>query len=301
MEKINWLVVSGNAELKANSIKYIPKIIKNKLEQDEIVPAFVASNIKFESGDITFKVILKEKIAICQVILGTDTGANLNVGINTNDSLFGIVKFNKRSNAWELLAGSGTADNIEINKEYDVKIAVSGSIITLYINGIQVATAIHEIRQAQLQIAFRSSDEIIVKDFKVEKRNPRAFVVMQFSEEYNELYNEVIKPVCEEFGLECERADDYYTTNMIIQDIISSITSASVVIAEITPDNPNVFYEVGYSHAINKPTILLCDKKRNKLPFDLSSFRTLFYDNSIAGKTKVENRLRKYLQNIFKS
>ncbi|KAA6328711.1 hypothetical protein EZS27_022415 [termite gut metagenome] len=111
--------------------------------------------------------------------------------------------------------------------------------------------------------------------------------------------NEVIKPVCEEFKLKCERADENYATSLILQDVINSIINASIIIAEITPDNPNVFYEVGYSHAINKPTILLCDKKRPKLPFDLSGFRTLFYDNSISGKTRVETHLRKYLQNIF--
>jgi len=301
MDKINWLIISGKAELKGNVIKYIPSIQKNKLGQDEFVATFVSSNIEFESGEISFKVTLKDKLAICQVILGTDTGSDLNIGTNTNDRLFGITKFDRLANNWELLAGNGSSDNLEVNKEYEVKITVSGSIIRLYINEIQVATCVHEIRQNQIQIAFSSSEEITVKDFKVTKIKPKAFVVMQFSEEYNELYNQVIKPVCEDFGLECERADDYYTTNMIIEDIVSSITSASVIIAEITPDNPNVFYEVGYSHAINKPTILLCDKKRNKLPFDLSSFRTLFYDNTIAGKTQVENKLRKYLQTLFRN
>lgn len=301
MQKVNWLVISGNADLKGNTIRYIPSVRKNKLGANENVPAFVASNIEFESGEITYKVQLKEKLGLCQVILGTPTGSDLNVGINTSDRLFGMVKLDRIANKWEVLAGNGSSENLEVNKDYEIKITVEGSIISLYVNEILVATAIHEIRQAQLQIVFSGENEIIVKDFKVEKRKPKAFVVMQFSDEYNELYNEVIKPVCKEFGLDCERADDYYTTNMIIQDIISSITSASVVVAEITPDNPNVFYEVGYSHAINKPTILLCDKKRNKLPFDVSGFRTLFYDNSIAGKTQVETRFRKYLQQIFRA
>ncbi len=301
MDKVNWLIISGKGELKGNTIKYIPTIQKNKLGEDEYVATFVSSNIEFESGEISFKVTLQDKFGICQVILGTDTGSDLNVGSNTNDRLFGIVKFDRQSNKWETLGGSGNAENLEIGKEYDIKISVDGSIIRLFVNEIQVAYCIHEIRRSELQIAFRSEKEILVKDFKVTKIKPKAFVVMQFTEEYNELFNEVIKPVCEDYGLECERADDYYTTNMIIEDIITSITSASVVIAEITPDNPNVFYEVGYSHAINKPTILLCDKKRAKLPFDLSSFRTLFYDNTIAGKTQVERKLRKYLQTIFKN
>ncbi len=60
----------------------------------------------------------------------------------------------------------------------------------------------------------------------------------------------------------------------------------------------NVFYEVGYSHGLNKPTILLSDRKREKLPFDISGFRALFYDNTIGGKTAVEERLRSHLKNI---
>jgi len=88
MEKTNWLIISGKAELKGNVIKYIPTVQKNKLGQDEFVPTFISSNIEFESGDISFKVTLKDQFAICQVILGTDTGADLNIGTNTNDRLF---------------------------------------------------------------------------------------------------------------------------------------------------------------------------------------------------------------------
>jgi hypothetical protein len=70
------------------------------------------------------------------------------------------------------------------------------------------------------------------------------------------------------------------------------------VIADITPDNPNVFYEVGYAHGIKKPTILLSDRRRDKLPFDVSGFRTLFYDNTIGGKKAVEENLTKHLENM---
>lgn len=72
----------------------------------------------------------------------------------------------------------------------------------------------------------------------------------------------------------------------------------SVVIADITPDNPTVFYEVGYAHGIKKPTILLSERRREALPFDVSGFRTLFYDNTIGGKGEVETRLTKHLQSM---
>ncbi len=55
----------------------------------------------------------------------------------------------------------------------------------------------------------------------------------------------------------------------------------------------------GYAHALKKPTILVADRdKLAKLPFDVSPFRTLFYQNSIGGKKKVEEGLRKYLEAI---
>jgi hypothetical protein len=73
------------------------------------------------------------------------------------------------------------------------------------------------------------------------------------------------------------------------------------VIAEITPNpvNPNVYYEVGFSHAMRKPTILVADKGSTaRLPFDLSPFRVLFYENSIGGKKRVEQELSRHLDAI---
>jgi len=121
---------------------------------------------------------------------------------------------------------------------------------------------------------------------------------MQFTEEFDELYDEVIKPVCTEFGFHAIRADDIFTQNPIMQDIEDSIQESAIVIADITPDNPNVYYEVGYSHGVKKPTILLCDTNRERLPFDLSGIRTIFYKNKIAGKSKIEDSLKKHLTSI---
>jgi hypothetical protein len=71
------------------------------------------------------------------------------------------------------------------------------------------------------------------------------------------------------------------------------------VIAEITPVNPNVYYELGFAHAINKPTILLADRAIDRLPFDVSPFRVLFYENTIGGKRLFEDGLRKHIAAIL--
>ena len=66
------------------------------------------------------------------------------------------------------------------------------------------------------------------------------------------------------------------------------------MIADISGVNANVYFEVGYALASKKPIILLA-KKDTELPFDVSGFRVLFYEDSIGGKAKVEEGLRKHL------
>ena len=71
-----------------------------------------------------------------------------------------------------------------------------------------------------------------------------------------------------------------------------------MIIADITTKNANVFFELGYAFARNKPVILLAKKTDVPLPFDVSSFRVLFYEDSIGGKPKVEEGLRNHLRAI---
>ena len=121
------------------------------------------------------------------------------------------------------------------------------------------------------------------------------FVVMQFTEEFNVLYQDVIRPICESYGYKVVRGDDFYTSGQILEDVTESIRSAGLIIADVTPRNENVFYELGFAHAIGKPTILLSDRKRDRLPFDIAGFRTIFYDNTIGGKAVVETCLKQHL------
>lgn len=292
-------MVFGLGEIEDHTIKYTSSIIKNQLGNEIISHSIVKSNVEFEEGQIDFIAKVKAIDGRCQLLLNFDASPWILVGINVLSGLYGIAKYNTLTSKYEALSITGEPSTLIINREYKVTVRVFGSIIDLLIDDILVASANEQVKRSQIALFFESSDEITVKDVVVQLRRPKAFVVIQFTDEYNVLYNEVIKPVVEEYGYDCERADETYTTNPILQDIIQSIQESSIVIADITPNNPNVFYEVGYSHAIGKPTILLCDKKREKLPFDVSSFRTLFYENSIGGKSAVEKNLKRYLDNVL--
>jgi hypothetical protein len=70
-------------------------------------------------------------------------------------------------------------------------------------------------------------------------------------------------------------------------------------VAEITTHNPNVFYELGYAHALRKPALLLVRRQEGEtMPFDIRGYRAIFYDDSIGGKKTVERNLKQHLRAI---
>lgn len=222
----------------------------------------------------------------------------IQVGINVvPGNLYGISVFN--GSQWETLAASGAGHELPLGVSLALEVRVTGSLIELLANGVLVCSTYAAVRRSPIRIRFVGSVPLTVSDLKIVTQKPKLFVVMQFTDEFNDLYREVIKPTCEKWGFDVIRADDMYTSGLIISDILTSIQEASVVVADVTPDNPNVYYEVGYAHGVRKPLILLSDKKREtKLPFDVAGVRTIFYDNTIGGKGQVESRLDKHLQSI---
>lgn len=294
---MNFIITTGLGEINENKLVSKPSYIKDFNNQDVIQYTIVNTDIEFEEGEIEFDLKMESTNGICQVILKSEKNEDLNIGINSMGYAFVIMNLNPQNNQFELRNAAGRSETIPIEKDIKVKIQSIGSTLTLYVNNVPVVSGIQSLRKSILRFVFGDNHPVEISNIKIQPRKPVAFVVMQFTEEFNNLYKEVIKPICEDFGYEVERADEFYTSTPILNDIIKSIKNSSIIIAEITPDNPNVFYEVGYAHAINKPTILLSEKKREKLPFDISGFRTLFYENSISGKSQVEKSLKKYLEN----
>ena len=89
------------------------------------------------------------------------------------------------------------------------------------------------------------TSEIEFRNFHVSTDKPSVFVVMQFGMPYDDLYREVIEPVSLNSGFQVLRGDDVFRPGVILQDIIRSIIESDVIIADITPTNANVFYELG--------------------------------------------------------
>ncbi|MGH1417642.1 MAG: nucleoside 2-deoxyribosyltransferase [Hyphomicrobiaceae bacterium] len=129
---------------------------------------------------------------------------------------------------------------------------------------------------------------------------PFAFVLMPFDKNFDDIYNLGIKAVALDLGIIAERVDEQNFSERILERIYRQIHAADIVIADMTGKNSNVFYEVGYAHALDKKCTLLT-QKTDDIPFDLKHHRHLIYDGSIQKlKEQLKPELSWLLQEIEK-
>jgi hypothetical protein len=262
------------------------------------------SDIRFLEGEARVTVRRKNGAGLIdgRIVFGyrTEKHDYFTVGLHSEGKAYQIVHYNPAI-GWYPLASAGLAENLAVGRPIALRVLVRGQRISLEVNGVRVLEYVLPAPLPYGQLGLYSwlsqGSGFEFTDFFANAVRGDAFVVMQFSG-FEELYSDVIEPLTKQFGLRPYRADQVYGPGSIMEDVIRGIETAQIVIAEITPINENVFYEVGYAHALKKPTILLAEKDK-KLPFDLSGFRCLFYENSIGGKRKVEEGLKKHLQAIL--
>jgi len=123
-----------------------------------------------------------------------------------------------------------------------------------------------------------------------QNKKPIAFVIMPFAAEFEEIYNYFIATSLNEAGFEVKRADDIESQNNILKDIVNAIKNCDIIVADLTSSNPNVYYELGLAHSINKPVILLT-QDLSEVPFDLKSYRIIEYNTHFLNIQKVSKQL----------
>lgn len=123
------------------------------------------------------------------------------------------------------------------------------------------------------------------------------FVIMSFKPDYDELYS-IIKKSVEAENYVCKRSDDEPRPGTITAAIIQNIIDADLIIADLSENNPNVYYELGISHSIGNKTITISNDV-NVLPFDVKGEFTLKYDISDrGGKRLLEYDLQNYIRTL---
>jgi nucleoside 2-deoxyribosyltransferase len=129
----------------------------------------------------------------------------------------------------------------------------------------------------------------------------KCFVIQPFDDgKFDKRYRDVYAPAIKAAGLEPYRVDKDPTTTVPIDAIEKGIRTSVICLAEITTDNPNVWYELGYAFALKRPIVMVCSEERVKYPFDvqhrtITRYKTESSCDFSALKHKVETRLRAQL------
>lgn len=113
---------------------------------------------------------------------------------------------------------------------------------------------------------------------------------MPFAQELADVYKFLIVDGLEQSGYVVKRADDIKSQSNILNDIISAIVSSDLIVADLTGSNPNVYYELGVAHALNKNVILLT-QDIDELPFDLRSYRVVPYSVHFSKMNQAKDEL----------
>lgn len=128
------------------------------------------------------------------------------------------------------------------------------------------------------------------------------FVIQPFNEKFNKRYEDIIKPAIEKCGLVPYRVDEDGRVTVPIDSIEEMIKRSLICVAEISTNNPNVWYEVGYATALKVPIVLISsDERTEQYPFDVRHRNILQYTTISLGdyqkfKSVLIDRIKNYLQ-----
>ena len=258
---LNWAALAGTWKFHNSEAMFLKP-------QDPRSPIGIAlARGKFRAGSISVVVTLEDpNEAAARLVIGYNpaTGAYFSIGLGGYGFAYVIDEY-REGRGWKGLRTAGDVANLEAKTPYRLRVALQGQSVGLIVDDIMVmeTTLPYPISGDQVGVMAWGKEPVQFQDLRFTTDRPRAFVVMQFSEPYDSLYREVIKPIAERMEFDVHRADDIFKPGIILQDVVRGIVNSDVIIAEIIPVNGNVFYELGYAHALGIPTILWRVQTRN--------------------------------------
>lgn len=130
------------------------------------------------------------------------------------------------------------------------------------------------------------------------------FVIQPFNDTFNKRYKDIYSPAIIDAGLKPYRVDKDPSVDVIIEEIERKIKESSLCLADISLDNPNVWYELGYALALGKNVVMICSNDRNgKFPFDIQHRNIIQYNSDSTSdyealKSKITQKVSTILTSI---
>jgi hypothetical protein len=144
---------------------------------------------------------------------------------------------------------------------------------------------------------FRKSFEAAFKKLtSYISKNRQVFIVMKMNDKrLEQIYKRVMQPVIREFKYSKKRIDDHEDSGKISPRILKEITRSDIVLADLTGERPNCYYEAGFAEALGKRVILTARQGTN-VHFDLRDNNFILWKDA----DDFEAKLRKRFEAISK-
>jgi hypothetical protein len=306
LEALRWAQIHGEWDIGDATLVYKGGSERYQTQGQIFPVGLVVSNRALQHGSCRVAVEFEKHLE------NSHFAGGLVIGYRSSDRYYIQVQFGAGKSAysvsefvpgfgWGILKATGPITALQPNRSYPLEADIRGQEVRVRVDSVAVLEVLlsRPLEGKQTGLIAAGEGRVTFSQFEVSSDRPRLFVAMEYREPFDTFYQKVIKPQAEH-DFEVVRIDEKPGPGVIFQDMQREIAQADVVIAEITHSNPNVFYELGYAHALGKPTILLAQRGVD-LPFDIRSFRVVFYDDSIGGKSRVEEDLSRHLDAILQS
>ena len=133
-----------------------------------------------------------------------------------------------------------------------------------------------------------------INDYELE--SDLVCVMFPFNEVFERVKHTILK-ACQRYDLVCKDARDVDENPKISDDIYHLIVKSSIVICDISCQNPNVLYEMGLCHALDK-TVIVITSTPEKIPFDVHGYRHIPYERTTNGLNLLFKNIQEKLDKI---
>ena len=126
----------------------------------------------------------------------------------------------------------------------------------------------------------------------------KIFAAMPFAPKYDDTYLVAMTEAALAQEAVCIRTDRYEFEGDIVEELKGQIHTSLAVFADLSELRPNVMFELGYAHGLEKIIIPISSTPLDLLPFDVRNWNVIEY--AIGQTTALKGKLTKRLRSALK-